>query len=213
MKQTPFIITLTGPTCAGKSTLEDKLVAQGFESVISTTTRPMRNGEVDGVDYYFMDRKTFEFERVKGNFVEAVEFNGECYGVTRAEIERITAERKPIVIVCEPKGRAQIEQFCRFNGWRCFSVFVDCPADVIAERFIRRLMSEKRGVNDEKLIRTYASRLNTIMTDERKWVVDATLKTTGYTLVIDEFNEENEVQIVYSIVKIAQFYGYLRAAA
>jgi guanylate kinase len=53
------LITLTGPSCAGKTTLEDRLIKAGFDRVISNTTRAPRRGEIDGVHYHFRTPEWF----------------------------------------------------------------------------------------------------------------------------------------------------------
>lgn len=55
MKRT--LVTLTGPSCTGKSTVARKLVELGFVELISTTTRTPRQGEVEGVHYYFRSKE------------------------------------------------------------------------------------------------------------------------------------------------------------
>lgn len=57
-----ILFALSAPSGAGKSTVAEKALANtsGLARSISHTTRPMRNGERDGVDYHFVDRKTFE---------------------------------------------------------------------------------------------------------------------------------------------------------
>lgn len=211
---TPLIITLTGPTCAGKSTLEDMLMQVGFAGVISTTTRPPRAGEKTGEDYYFIDYGTFDEMFDDGQFVEAVTFNGHWYGVTKAEVERITLQGKPIVVVCEPNGREQIKRYCEDHGWDFYAVFVNAPDQVIAERFVRRLLSEERTLfNEEKLIKTFASRMKMMMTTERGWILDACTYAGTYDFNISRFDEEVQSAIVDHLVGVARRYDYLRDAA
>ncbi len=105
----PVIITITGPSCAGKSTLERLLVKRGIAvNAISTTTRPMRTGDVQGESYYFVTREGFEQGLALGNFVEHVEFGGNYYGLSVSEIMRVAERSKPIAVVCEPIGQKQI---------------------------------------------------------------------------------------------------------
>ena len=131
----PFIVSLTGPSCAGKSTLEQALKTAGFENVISTTTRAPRAGEIDGQSYYFIDKSEFKRLRDTGAFIETVEFNGNYYGVLASEIERLSLMGKPIVVIVEPEGLRQIVAYCRTHDWPLMKVFVGNPGVVIAKRF------------------------------------------------------------------------------
>jgi len=89
-------IIVAGPSGAGKGTLAKRLREEfpevGFS--VSCTTRAPRPGEVDGVDYVFLDRETFKSKIAAGDFVEWAEVHGNLYGTTRrAVIELLDAGR------------------------------------------------------------------------------------------------------------------------
>ena len=81
------MIILTGPSASGKTAtclyLQDHY---GIKKVITHTTRPMRNGEVNAIDYHFVSKE--EFDRMIDNdeFVEHVTFNGNSYGTSKKEV-------------------------------------------------------------------------------------------------------------------------------
>lgn len=199
-----MIVTLTGPSCAGKSTLEKMLIDRGFSNAISTTTRPMRVGDVDGESYYFVSREKFESGLALDEFVENVEFGGNYYGLTVAEVSRLTKLGKPIVVVCEPIGQKQIAAWCKANSFPLYAVFVDNHEQVIAQRFISRLSEEAmQGLGiDEKTIGAYAGRMREMMTTERKWVAEAWASKL-YNLRVSEFNEANCDEIADIVAGVA----------
>lgn len=199
-----MIVTLNGPSCAGKSTLEKMLVKRGFSNAISTTTRPMRVGDVDGESYYFVSREKFESGLALDEFVENVEFGGNYYGLTVAEVSRLTKLGKPIVVVCEPIGQKQIAAWCKANSFPLYAVFVDNHEQVIAQRFISRLSEEAmQGLGiDEKTIGAYAGRMREMMTTERKWVAEAWASKL-YNLRVSEFNEANCDEIADIVAGVA----------
>lgn len=175
---TPFIVTLTGPSCAGKTTLEKRLSDEGFSRVISTTTRAPRAGEVNGKAYYFVSREEFIANRDAGAYIESVEFNGNFYAVSADEIKRIAATGKPIVVVVEPHGLTQIRNYCLVHDWNLHSVFINNPGDVIARRFLERMLSDfsmaigKGGTHAQAVIDTYSKRLGVMLKDECWWEED-----------------------------------------
>jgi len=75
------MVVLTGRSGSGKSTLEKMAVKAGFKKVVSVTTRPPREGEVDGVDYHFINCKTFLELNIANKLAGYVEYNGNFYGV------------------------------------------------------------------------------------------------------------------------------------
>lgn len=95
-----------GPSGSGKTTLADKLINNYphlFYKVITATTRQPRTGEVDGKDYYFLNKNTFN----KSLMAEFEEFDGNIYGTP---IEEFTSD-KNILLVVEPKGAVSIKKF------------------------------------------------------------------------------------------------------
>ena len=93
------MIVLAGASASGKTEVA-KLLAKkyGITKIVTTTTRAMRKGEVNGVDYFFVDHKTFEQMIREDKFVEYTLFNGQMYGSTKDQI----AKDKCVVI--DPAG-------------------------------------------------------------------------------------------------------------
>lgn len=203
-----MIVTLTGPSCGGKTTLENALKECGFATAVATTTRPKRAGEIDGQSYYFLTREEFERDRDAGAFVESAEFNDCYYGKSRKEIERVLATGKPVVLVIEPIGLAQLQACARNERWDVFSIFIDNPPAVLAERFLRRFAKEVVLPSKDELdkaVDVYASRMVQMMTTERNWSDLANMRETKivYDAVFGEFNESNISAIVNMLVSMA----------
>lgn len=137
-----LIMTITGPSGSGKSTLEKMLKCKGMISLISTTTRQPRGGEVNGQSYYFITKDDFKRQREQGLFVEEVEFNGEFYGLYKSEVDKLKLLNSPAVIVVEPHGKGQIEAYARQTGLQCLRVFVDVDSQTQLERLLKRFASD-----------------------------------------------------------------------
>lgn len=212
------IVTITGPSCAGKSTLESLLVQRGFARAISTTSRRPRAGETDGYSYHFVSEQLFNRMVAEGAMVESVKFAKASYGVTAAEIDRLFAEGDNVVIVCEPVGAKQIAAWCVARGQiHLTQVFLDNAQDVINERFLRRATDEisrasmsgpANGI-EARVVKTYAERMKTMMTVEQEWRREAlsdshpTYGTSSwrYDVVIPLFDKSNAKEIADSIAK------------
>jgi len=76
-------IIIVGPGGSGKDFLRKKMVERGFEYGVSFTSRPPRDGELEGVDYYYRDENFFNFN--SDIFLELQEFNGWKYGISKDE--------------------------------------------------------------------------------------------------------------------------------
>jgi guanylate kinase len=104
-------VVLAAPSGTGKTTLAHRLVAHAPDYVfsISATTRLPRVGEIDGVDYHFVDRRRFEEMAAAGELVEWAEVHGRLYGTPRAELERAAARGVHVVLDIDVQGARQIK--------------------------------------------------------------------------------------------------------
>lgn len=128
------ILLLVGPSGSGKSTVEKLLCENGFSKVISHTTREMRIGEINGKDYFFITKE--EFEKMKVNFIETVEFGGNYYGVHSNEI--LDNYHNDIVIVVEPDGAKQILNWGVNNNVKVITSYLDISTNNQFERMKSR---------------------------------------------------------------------------
>ena len=204
---TPFIVTLTGPSCAGKTTLEQRLKEEGFTNIISHTTRYPRAGEEHGKSYYFTDKSEFKRLEATGFFVESVYFNGNHYGVAAPEIKTAANAGKPVVVIVEPEGLKQIKAYCNLHDWDLYSVFIDNPGNVIAERFLERALSDIMIAEDADVAtQTYAKRLGVMLKDECWWAEDVGPSVDLWLHKFDEMNMEDVIQT------IVEKHEYMKAA-
>jgi guanylate kinase len=98
-KRRGLLLILSSPAGTGKTTLTNKLREEDgeLELSVSATTRPPRNGEINGKHYHFMDRATFEAQRDAGEFLEWAEVFGNLYGTPKTPIEAALAEGRDII--------------------------------------------------------------------------------------------------------------------
>jgi guanylate kinase len=133
----PFLLVLSAPSGGGKSSIARNLL-QGRDDLgysVSATTRPIREGERDGADYYFLTREEFVRRQEAGQFLEWATYGGHLYGTLRSEIERIFARGRHAVLDIEIEGARQI----RANFPNSLHVFVLPPsADALVGRLTGR---------------------------------------------------------------------------
>lgn len=143
-QKTKKLVALVGSSAVGKSTVERILQDLfGYKRCISTTTRPKRDYEVDGVDYYFVSDEEFHEMIEEGLLAESTCFNSWNYGLSIAEIE------DGDIVVVEPNGLQQI-----INNIGRENVFVVYLTLSDKDRLIRSLVN--RGDNDvDEVIRRY----------------------------------------------------------
>ena len=105
------LFVMTGASGVGKGTVRAKVLERTrlFYS-ISMTTRPPRPGEVDGVDYYFVDRPTFEALVREDGFLEYAEYVGHLYGTPRAPVERALSRGGDVLLEIEVQGALQVKR-------------------------------------------------------------------------------------------------------
>ncbi len=103
------IFVVSAPSGSGKSTLVNVLVSKFPERIcrsISCTTRPPRDGERDGIDYYFLDEKEFETRKKSGDFLESANIYGYEYGTLKNTVSELQNCGKDVILVIDVQGAA-----------------------------------------------------------------------------------------------------------
>jgi guanylate kinase len=109
----PFLLILSAPTGAGKTTIARALEGARGDSVgfsISATTRPARSNERHGVDYFFFSRQDFERKVKAGDFLEWAEYSGNLYGTLTSETNRILSAGKHVLLDIDVQGARKIRR-------------------------------------------------------------------------------------------------------
>ena len=113
MRERGLLIVLSGPSGVGKGTVRKELFSQpntNYEYSISATTRNPREGEVDGVDYFFRTREEFEALIEQGGLLEHAEFVGNYYGTPLAYVHETLEAGRDVFLEIEVQGAAQIRE-------------------------------------------------------------------------------------------------------
>ena len=97
-----MLVIISGPSGVGKDTIIDALRERAhdpeYHYVVTCTTRAMRPGEVNGVDYHFLDGGAFAAQRAAGGFLEANEVHGNWYGTPRSQVREALADGRDVIL-------------------------------------------------------------------------------------------------------------------
>ena len=147
-----LLIVLSSPSGAGKSTIARMLLDADQEVTmsISATTRPMRPGETDDVDYHFVDDDGFDAMIDDGEFVEWAPVFGYRYGTPKAPVKQALRQGRDILFDIDWQGTQQLQAAM---GEDLVSIFILPPS---MEELERRLRS--RGTDSDEVIADRMSR-------------------------------------------------------
>jgi guanylate kinase len=141
------VFVITGPSGVGKGTLIRSLIARHpeVELAVSATTRRPRVGEVDGVDYHFLEPAEFDRLVGAGEFVEYAEYAGNRYGTLRRELDGRAADGVPVVLEIDLQGARQV----RAGMPEAIQVFVKPPSfDELRVRLVGRGTDDPEKVTE-----------------------------------------------------------------
>jgi guanylate kinase len=159
LKRRGLLFVLSSPSGAGKSTIARMLLARddGIALSVSATTRPMREGEVDGRDYHFVSNDEFDRHVADGDFLEWAHVFGRRYGTLTAQVRGSIEAGCDVLLDIDWQGTQQLKQV----DPDIVRVFILPPS---MEELERRLRS--RGTDSDEVI---SSRMQRAASEISHW--------------------------------------------
>lgn len=143
MKKSGFLIIIAGPSGVGKGTVRKEVMKNKKLNLvfsISLTTRAIRKGEKDGVDYYFVSEKKFKEAIKNGDLLEYNKYVGNYYGTSKSQVKKVLKSGKNIVLEIDVNGTKNILK--AFNKKDVISFFIIAPNEKELEKRIRGRSTE-----------------------------------------------------------------------
>ncbi|ANC91223.1 guanylate kinase [Azospirillum humicireducens] len=179
-----LMLVLSSPSGAGKTTIARGLLERdsGITMSVSVTTRAMRPGEAEGLDYYFIDQQRFDRMAETGDLLEHARVFGNCYGTPRVAVEDALGAGRDVLFAIDWQGAQQLAQNARDD---LVSVFVLPPTVSELERRLRG-----RGQDSEEVI---ANRMAKASNEISHW--------PEYDYVIVNHDVDESIAAVESILR------------
>ena len=196
-KAGPLLILISAPSGGGKTTLCQQLLATNpnVTRVVTCTTRPPREGERDGVDYYFIDAATFQRRVQAGEFLEHATVYGHRYGSTKSEVLARLRQGRDVLLSVDVQGVAAIQSQAAEDTElkrALITVFLTPASIAILEQRLR-----KRGTDPEEVIQ---DRLSKAREEIAKW------KLCDYLIISTTIAEDlRRMQAILEAEKMRQF--------
>jgi guanylate kinase len=145
------IMVISAPSGAGKSTLVKRLIASvpDLAFSVSHTTRPRREGEEEGRDYFFVTRRRFERMIAGDEFVEWAEAFGHLYGTSKAQLDKALAGGRDVLLDIDVQGHQQVRKCLP----EALSVFVLPPSF----RELKRRLTDRHSDSPQVVERRLAA--------------------------------------------------------
>lgn len=207
-KNRGVLIVLSGPSGAGKSTIHNELLKRdkNLAYSVSMTTRKIREGETDGIDYYFVNEDEFKKEINKNSFLEYALVHGNYYGTLKKEVEKKLNDGFDVILEIDIQGALKIKE----ENLDAIFIFVMPPSmRELGERLVKRKTESKeklieRFKNAYKEINEISKYNYVVINDE---VEKATEKIQAIMLAekcrvdrIEEFDVNNQEELLHELL-------------
>lgn len=197
------LFVISAPSGAGKTSVVRGLLQKDMKISlsISHTTRPPRQNEIDGRDYFFIDRIAFQAMQVRDEFLESAEVYGNFYGTSRCWIEETMAAGQDVLLEIDCQGAKQIRELFP----QAILIFILPPS---LETLKQRL--EQRGLDESTVIerRLYAARDEVNHLDRFDYAVvnhDLNIAVQEVTCIVQAERLKTARQRISQQALIAQF--------
>lgn len=186
------IITLTGCSASGKDTLLNMIIwyNKNILPIISTTTRPMRKGEKEGINYYF--KKEIDLN----NLIEYRKYqtiNGTYfYGIEKEEIENKLKQNDTLIVILDYRGLKAMREYCLKNNIKIESYYIQVP---LKTRLYRSLKREEWEYPDDE---HYLEICRRAIADNEE------VEIAKYDKEIKVINNETNIDFLKNILNISE---------
>ena len=145
------IIVIAAPSGAGKTSIAREILRRNplLRFSVSATTRPKRDGETDGKDYFFLTQEVFLDRVARGEFVEWEEIYGNCYGTLQCEVDTAITRGKHLLFDVDVKGALSIKR--RYP--EALLIFIQPPSFEVLEQRLRARLTENAAALERRLAR------------------------------------------------------------
>ncbi len=180
------LFVISGSSGVGKGTIIKKFLEKNpeFKLSVSCTTRQKREGEVHGVNYYYLTREDFMNAVENGDFLEWAEFSGNCYGTNKKFVEQCLENDENLLLEIDTKGALQVKDKMK----NAVLIFILPPS---LEELERRLRG--RGTESEDAIQKRLATVESEMENSKQF---------NYTVVNDIV--DRAVEEIENIIKNEQ---------
>lgn len=145
-----MIITVSGPSGSGKGTVLGELIKRRGDVKISVsmTTRQKRNGEIDGVNYYFVNKEYFKKKINAGSMLEYAEYAGNYYGTPKEPVDEMLKAGKAVILEIDVQGADKIKEIYP----NVIRIFIMPPSVSVLERRLRGRNTEDEETINHRLV-------------------------------------------------------------
>ncbi len=188
------LIVVSAPSGSGKTTLVRHLLATipGISFSVSATSRAMREGELDGRDYYFLNAEEFRHRVDAGDFIEWEEvYPGVYYGTLKSEVQRLTEKGNHVVFDVDVIGGLNIKhQF----GNQALAIFVMAPSVEALEKRLRSRCTDSEESLQQRISKaayemTFVERFDKIVVNDELEAAKSAIASIVNDFINHEFSD------------------------
>lgn len=203
-----LLIILSGPSGAGKSTIHTEVLKKNNNIAysVSMTTRAPRVGEVEGIDYFFVDEKKFKSEIKKGSFLEWAKVHGNYYGTLKDLVEEDLNKGKDVILEIDIQGALKIKELAPDGIF----IFIMPPTmKALRDRLVNRETEEKekiieRFTNAYKEINEIKKYNYVVINDDLELAIDKVMSILMSEKCkverIEEFDVHNKEELIHELL-------------
>lgn len=164
--QRPLVVVLSGPSGVGKDTTLSGLKKRmpGAHFIVTATTRPIRPGEIDGVDYHFVDKSRFADMIEQGEFLEYANVYGDYKGIPKEQVQSALDRDQDVILRIDVQGAETIRKLIP----EAITIFLTAPSE---DELVTRLRERKSDPPGQLRMRIAEARQEMKRIDEFQYVV------------------------------------------
>ena len=185
LKPQPLLIVISGPSGVGKDTVVQRMKERGmpFHFVVTANTRPKRDNEVHGVDYFFVSKEEFARMIEQDELIEYAVVYSDYKGIPKQQVREALASGKDVIMRLDVQGAETVRRLAP----DALLVFITTESE---EELVGRLKARKTETSDELALRIATARKELKRID-----------AFDYVIINHDFKLDDTVDTVHAIIE------------
>lgn len=191
-----IVLVISGPAGVGKTTICDRLIddfGSILKRVITVTTRKPRSNEINGKDYFFVNKKDFELQKTQNCFIEYAKIHGNYYGSRKQSVAELLTQNFDVLLNIDVQGATFLKELEKTNDLFSKSLYRAFITPTSIDQLKTRLIQRGQDSDQEIQKRLLTAKKEMLLQNSFDYIIRSETRETDYQNIKDFYLKKSMI--------------------